>query len=291
MNVQKSLRISNLALLVILAYTTMRAILVPGDISSELGPPTASGGAGQGGEIDQRQPVEIAQAREFDFANIADRDDLFACGSSVGDAAGLAAESLDSPDDLKLIGTIASNSTFARAIITDLSAKTTSHCRVGDVIAGARIKEISRNSVLIIRNGRRLTLQLSVGFGGESVNRAGAVASGQDDQGQPERPMVVENIDIQAGIEGLQAVVASPNMTIKTHEGLAVGVIAAEVSQADWAKRLGIKDGDIIKSINGQKLTSKKKAFQVLQKARTQPTLDVEVVRGGQVIVFSLIRE
>ena len=43
---------------------------------------------------------------------------------------------------------------------------------------------------------------------------------------------------------------------------------------------LGLKNGDIIHSINGQILTSKQKAFQVFKKALTQSQMDIELLRN-----------
>ncbi|MCP4707620.1 MAG: hypothetical protein GY869_03260 [Planctomycetes bacterium] len=47
------------------------------------------------------------------------------------------------------------------------------------------------------------------------------------------------------------------------------------------AKLLGLKDGDVIRLVNGQLVTNKQKAFQVIRKARTQPFLDVEIQRDS----------
>jgi len=42
----------------------------------------------------------------------------------------------------------------------------------------------------------------------------------------------------------------------------------------------GFENGDVIQTINGQMLTDKQKAFQVLKKARSQSSLNFELLRN-----------
>jgi general secretion pathway protein C len=44
----------------------------------------------------------------------------------------------------------------------------------------------------------------------------------------------------------------------------------------------GLRNGDVVERINGQDLTNKQKAFQVLQKARNQRTIHIELRRNGK---------
>ncbi len=45
---------------------------------------------------------------------------------------------------------------------------------------------------------------------------------------------------------------------------------------------IGLRNGDVVQSVNGQQLTSKQKAFQVLMKAKTQSKIDIQLLRDGQ---------
>jgi len=48
------------------------------------------------------------------------------------------------------------------------------------------------------------------------------------------------------------------------------------------AQALGLQNGDVVQSVNGQQLTSKQKAFQVLMKAKTQSKIDFQLLRDGK---------
>ncbi len=48
------------------------------------------------------------------------------------------------------------------------------------------------------------------------------------------------------------------------------------------AGNFGFENGDVIQTINGQLLTNKRKAFQVLKKARSQSSLNFQLLRNKQ---------
>jgi len=51
---------------------------------------------------------------------------------------------------------------------------------------------------------------------------------------------------------------------------------------ANFAKRIGLKDGDIVSAVNGHRLTSKQRAYQILKKARHQKRLSLDLIRDNK---------
>jgi type II secretory pathway component PulC len=60
------------------------------------------------------------------------------------------------------------------------------------------------------------------------------------------------------------------------------GLSITGLDDLSMAGYLGFKNGDIIQNVNGQVLTDKQKAFQVLKKARSQSSLSVQLLRNKQ---------
>jgi type II secretory pathway component PulC len=54
------------------------------------------------------------------------------------------------------------------------------------------------------------------------------------------------------------------------------------LDQIPLAEAFGLKNGDIVQAVNGQQLTSKQKAFQILQKAKTQSKVNIRILRDGK---------
>jgi hypothetical protein len=73
--------------------------------------------------------------------------------------------------------------------------------------------------------------------------------------------------------------------TIKPYRvgGQTIGLRMTRLEKIKSAKSLGIESGDVIRSVNGHRLTSKKKAYQVFKKARSKPNMRVEFLRGNEV--------
>ncbi len=65
-------------------------------------------------------------------------------------------------------------------------------------------------------------------------------------------------------------------------KGRVVGLRLSRSTPQSLLGRLGLKNGDIIKSINGFALTSPDKALQAYARLRTADDLDLEIVRGGK---------
>jgi type II secretory pathway component PulC len=64
--------------------------------------------------------------------------------------------------------------------------------------------------------------------------------------------------------------------------GKGEGLCITGLKDLKMAGYFGLEDGDVIQTINGQMLTDKQKAFQVLKKARSQTSLNFQVLRKKQ---------
>jgi type II secretory pathway component PulC len=63
-------------------------------------------------------------------------------------------------------------------------------------------------------------------------------------------------------------------------DGEEKGLCIAGLDNLNMAGYFGFENGDVIQTINGQILTSKQKAFQVLKKARSQSSLNFQLLRN-----------
>ena len=72
--------------------------------------------------------------------------------------------------------------------------------------------------------------------------------------------------------------------TIKPHvkEGRTEGLEITGLEETPLTKLFGLRKGDIVQTVNGQDLTSKQKAFEVLKKARSQSKVDLQLLRDGK---------
>ncbi len=282
MNTRKVLLISKLAIVLLLVYTGGSTVLVRRN-SAELFLPAPAGGS-----ENERPHQEDASGRELadDLSVIVERG-LFGTGgqpSADGKAGGL--PSVAGELGIELVGTVCGNPAISRAIIKDSGTKALGLYRPGQTVAGATIQSIEPNAVILLHNGRVKSLNLRAAETARladspqptqgkvkaanpapylPANRAG----GQSSAGPASRIGYVEEILSKAAVEPYGA------------NGIIEGLRITGLEKVPAAELLGLENGDVIRRVNGQQLTSLQKAFQVFQKAKSQPSISMELSRGG----------
>jgi general secretion pathway protein C len=187
---------------------------------------------------------------------------------------------------LELVGTVCGSPPFSRAIVRDTKTKIVDLYRPGQTVAGAYIQSIEDNVVILIHEGRRKMLSL------KTAEAAPAATAARDIKDAPgvkpaaylaptrisEQPAAVSTSRIGYIEEILSKAVIEPYTVNGKVEGLKI----TGLEDVPVAEALGLKNGDIIRIVNGQQLTSIQKAFQVFQKAKSQPAINLELSRGDE---------
>jgi type II secretory pathway component PulC len=76
----------------------------------------------------------------------------------------------------------------------------------------------------------------------------------------------------------LKEAVIEPYVVDDQVEGLRI----MDLENVEEAKELGLKNGDIIRAVNGHRLTSKQKAHQIFKKAMSQAAINLELLRDDE---------
>lgn len=246
--------------------------------------------------------VEPTATKPPDFAVITQKN-IFGSGPAPAAAAVAApppAEAAPTQLQLRLLGTVAGGPAFARAIIEEIATKSQNLYKVDDTVQGAKIVEIQRNRVILMVGTRRETLELAVSSLGSPAGPEPPgpkpVAAAKPAPREAVRVMSPTEFEINkrtllARIGGLETVMANAKLEPYVVDGVPKGLRLTGIEGISMATFVGIQNGDVITSVNGQDLTSMQKAYQVFQKARTQPQLDVQLLRGDQVkaLQFKLV--
>ena len=192
-----------------------------------------------------------------------------------------ALDSMPSAEELglRLVGAIAGGPAISRANIQDTKGKTTGGYRIGHTVASATIEAIQQDAVVLRHEGRQLILRLRTGPAGGETPSSGSMLPATTEKAatqtqQPAMPPV--KADYVA--EVFRKATIEPYVKDDRAEGLRI----TGLDKIPMAELFGLRDGDVIRKINGQQLTSKQKAFQVLMKARTQSKVDIELLRNGK---------
>jgi general secretion pathway protein C len=187
--------------------------------------------------------------------------------------------------NVALLGTIAGRPEISRAIIEDLETNVVSLYKIGDAVAAARIESIEKDLVVLIHNGRRRMLNMQTReSGARGIDKAHEVLPGNTVQTHKTTSVPIASRTQLEEVEALlKSVVIEPYVVDDRVEGLRI----TGLENITQGKNLGLKNGDVIRTVNGHPLSSKQQAYQISRKARSQPILSIELMRGNKTRMLS----
>lgn len=148
--------------------------------------------------------------------------------------------------------------------------------KLGEKLGDFEIVDIKRNSIVLARGSERKTLSYPIGL-----------ASMIGKSSQPNRvefsKREIEKLTNDPGML-FQEIRLRPVM----EKGKTKGFAFDWIKQGSIFERAGIKQGDILLSINNIEIKSGEDAFRILQALRNEPSLKVTLLRGGQNIDINL---
>jgi len=276
--VHKALFASKLALVAVLVFACVRTvtlnrgtaeIFAPSQVSAKGNPGTA--------EISTRQDspaTDYSAIVEQNIFSTVQRSSASGTNNATGRQAG--------PQlGLELIGTVAGSPSVARAIIQELGTNIPRLYKTGDIVAAASIQSIEKDAVVLCHNGQTKVLSMQVGKTGQGGARKKTNVSKNTRSPakttNPDSPLVT-----RTGLNGIQLLLRDAVIKPYSLNGEIQGLKITGLENVPGAEQTGLRNGDVIQSVNGNRLTSKKKAVQVFKKARSGPSITVELLRGEQ---------
>jgi general secretion pathway protein C len=214
---------------------------------------------------------------------------------------------------LKLVGTVVGPPERTYAVIEDLSTKRQDLYRLGDVVREAKVVEVTRNRVVLENRGRREEL---FSFEKSDVPPPPSEAVGRQSSG-PRRPpfaleapsqapppnppqeeeqetaeseieRVSENTwrinrdDLVEQLDNFGQMMREARLTPHFTGGQPDGFMVTSLPSNSFLERMGLRNGDILKGVNGQKFGSLDEFFQAYQQLQSEPTLQIEVERNNR---------
>jgi general secretion pathway protein C len=193
------------------------------------------------------------------------------------------------PLQFRLLGTVAGDEEVACAVVENLKTRIQGLYKTGDIIQGARIERIERNKIILLNEGIHEILNLYVASEDSApVERAVKPEVSKE----PSAAEVVKIISptereinkkaFLAKIGGIEAVLKTVELSPYVVNREAKGLRITGLEGLSMARYVGLENGDVIQTINGQNVTNRRKAFQVLRKARALSSLDTQLLRGKE---------
>ena len=288
MNIRKFLFSVKLSLCLVLCFVIVRTVIMPQHPAEIFVPASAVSTE----NVSANRVKNSVEDSVGDYSAIVERN-IFGVADSSGVEEKLPRDnksdsltiSAEEELGLELLGTVCGSSAVSRALIQDNKTKRLELYKTGQSIAGARIKSIEEDGVILLHNGQRKILTLNRA-GGHNANNMRA-PSPQTIRKADKVVKPVESVQrpltqVATGMSHVEAILTKAVIEPYAVNGQVEGLKITGLEKIPMAKVLGLKDGDIIREVNGHQLTSKQKALQVFKKARSQAAMSIEVLRGDE---------
>ncbi len=282
MYIRKILLITKCALALILGYVLVRT-LVSDYAEQNSSPASALGAAAKSNQL-TGWPAMSSQ----DYTEIVERNPFDQSGQTAGAGQWTSTTRYSSVSEelgLALSGTVSGNQEVARAIIKDLKTGVPDLYKINETVAGARVESIEGTMVVLVSNGQRTALTLNM-FD-SNINNSTQLSTAQTSD--KIRKAATTNLiakkanpNIQTTTGCVEALLNNAVIEPYFADGQAEGLQITGLENISIAKDIGLKNKDIIRSVNGHILTNKQQAYQVFKKARSLPTIDIELFRDNK---------
>ena len=289
--------IIRLALLAVLILAVVRTAVVLQSTDEILGPRSTTGAESQisiNPKDSMGEPEKITEGSVNDYSAIFERNLFDNPALSMDTEEEPKADNTDSEDVTKeelriaLLGTVVGSPGVSRAIIEDLETNILSLMKVGDTIGNASIEEIERDTVVLLHQGQRKTVQLGArGSKGSKAQDVKPVVAKSTTRALKREPQHRPPVTVAEKLR--YAAIMLPKANIKPYavDGKIEGLRITGLEEIEHMEDIGLENGDIIRTVNGHLLTSKQEAYQISKKARTQAVVSIELMRDNKTKTFS----
>lgn len=242
------------------------------------------------------KPAAVAEAifvepvNNLEFDNMPIKKDLEYYSSVINDESGpgyIGEEEgvVKIPFRMALRGTIVSSPQKSFAIIENLETKKQVLYRLGDTIGGAVIVSMSRNEVILDCNGVKQELgvytaepRLEIIENASSIKEIEPLPSVEKNQTPSDTIPKIKN-----AIDDFAKIFTQIRIKPYFEDGKCAGFQLSNIN-SDLVKRMGLRDGDIVESINGVQIDDPLKALQLLYGIQKNNPVHLQVSRGEEKI-------
>ncbi|HSR13240.1 MAG TPA: type II secretion system protein GspC [Thermodesulfobacteriota bacterium] len=191
------------------------------------------------------------------------------------------------PGSYILAGTVTGPQGHSWAILQEKTTKKQQVYRMHGDLEGGKILSVSRNLIEIERQGRKETLRLSPEVT-PSKNPLPPSPIPQPQAGREEvkklaaNRFLVNREDVNAAVGDINKFITQARLKPHFEAGRPTGYSVSEVVPGSLMEKLGIRNNDVIKKVNGMSVSKPEDVMQAYAQLQRDSNIEVEVERGGR---------
>ncbi len=189
----------------------------------------------------------------------------------------------------QLVGTITGPGAYSYAIFQEGTSKKQRIFRLHEKIGEGEIIKISRNQVVIRTKGKLEILAMT--------------ARTEKETSPPERPIsrfpkedvvrrlsanhyLINREDVMASVGNINQFMTQARFRPYFAMGRPAGYIVSEIVPGSLFEKIGLRNNDIVKKVNGQMINQPEEVFQAYSQLLSDSRIEVEIERRGRTEIF-----
>lgn len=179
---------------------------------------------------------------------------------------------------LKLWGTVTGENETPYAVIEAQNEKKQNLYRVGDSIQNATVKKILGTRVILNVAGRDEILEM------EKIRSAKKQMKPVKIQNPSDQNITIARSQIDNAIQNINDLMRQVKIRPHFLNGKPDGLFISNIQQDSIFARLGLRNGDILTGVNGEKIQSVDDALKLYQDLKSYSDVAVQIKRKGEVL-------
>src|SRR5438477_8482897 len=178
----------------------------------------------------------------------------------------------------------------ARAVIEDTTTHRQELYRVGDEVAGARIAAIDWDRVTLARGGVEEVLELSRPDEAAPSAEPAPPVDGDRIRRTGENAFVVDRRELSSALDGMSGLMTQLRAVAEVEDGKPAGFRLFQIRDDSLFARLGLRDGDVVRRVNGAAIGEPAALLGFLDRLRSEPRVALDIVRADvpRTLVYDL---
>ncbi len=181
--------------------------------------------------------------------------------------------------NVALLGTVVGDPERSVAVIRDGAKKSQDFYRVGDAIQGAVVKRIRRGEV-ILRAGEKDEILKMEDVTSPRTKTGSGTAAAPHPPGA-ETTITVSREEVRQRLQNINELFTQARIRPYFVDGKPDGLAITNVKDDSIFSRMGLRNGDVVKGMNGRPIKAPNDALALFRKLRSGDSFSLELSRRG----------
>jgi len=189
----------------------------------------------------------------------------------------------------RLVGTITGPGVYAYAIFQEGTSKKQRIFRLHEKIGEGEIIKISRDQVIVKTNGKLETLTITAKTEKEPRQIGPPIGGTQKEEivrRLSANHYLINREDVQTSVGNINQFMTQARFRPYFAMGRPAGYIISEIVPGSLFEKIGLRNNDIVKKVNGQMINQPEEVFQAYAQLLSDSHIEIEIERGGRTEVF-----